>query len=132
MGIPQKKVPELRVEHIRTTKSKISPHTHSLIKAPAVRSVGWVGVVTSCIWHSTDKRAEWPPFQRCQVYDYPPFFNKKYMTNPIFLGSYVIGPTFLTSRYMRTFSLRDFSRLLVLLVFHELNAIFLYLSNYHQ
>ena len=25
--------------------------------------------VTSYIWHSTDMRAEWPPFQRCQVYD---------------------------------------------------------------
>ena len=44
-----------------------------------------------------------PFFQRCQVYDWPPFFNKKYMTDPIFLDSYVKGPTFLTSWYMHIF-----------------------------
>ena len=33
-------------------------------------------------------------FQRCQVYDRPPFFNKKYMTGPIFLHWYMKGPTF--------------------------------------
>ena len=35
-----------------------------------------------------------PLFQRCQVYDWPPFFNKKYMNGPIFLDSYVKGPIF--------------------------------------
>ena len=42
-------------------------------------------------------------FQRCQVYDWPPFFNKKYMNGPIFLDSYVKSPIFLTSWYMRIF-----------------------------
>ena len=41
--------------------------------------------------------------QRCQVYDWPPFFNKKYMKGPIFLDSYVKGPIFLTSWYMHIF-----------------------------
>ena len=54
---------------------------------------GWGGV-TSYLWHSTDVRAEYPLSQRCQVYDWPPFFNKKYMNGPIFLDSYV------TSWYM--------------------------------
>ena len=40
-----------------------------------------------------------PLFQRCQVYDWPPFFNKKYMNDPIFLDSYVKGPIFLTPWY---------------------------------
>ena len=53
--------------------------------------------VTSYIWHSTDVRAEWPLFQRCQVYDWPPCSNKKYMNEPIFLDAYVNGPIFLTS-----------------------------------
>ena len=46
-----------------------------------------------------------PLFQRCQVYDWPPFFNKKYMymNGPIFLNSYVKGPIFLTSWYMHIF-----------------------------
>ena len=65
---------------------------------------GGGGVVTSYIWHSTDVRAEWPPFSTLPS----PFFNKKYMTDPIFLYLYVKDPTFLTYRYMRTFSLRDF------------------------
>ena len=42
-------------------------------------------------------------FQRCQVYDWSPFFNKKYMNGPIFLDSYVKRPIFLTSWYMHTF-----------------------------
>ena len=37
-------------------------------------------------------------FQCHQVYDKPPFFNKKYMTDPIFLDSYVKGSTILTSQ----------------------------------
>ena len=41
-----------------------------------------------------------PLFQRSQVYDWPPFFNKKYMNDPIFLDSYVKGPIFLTFLYM--------------------------------
>ena len=44
-----------------------------------------------------------PLFQHCQVYDWPPFFNKKYMNGPIFLDSYVKGPIFLTSWYMHLF-----------------------------
>ena len=35
-----------------------------------------------------------PLFQRCQVYDWPPLFDKKYMTDPIFLDCYMKGPTF--------------------------------------
>ena len=70
---------------------------------------GWWRRDTSytCIWHSTDVRAEWPPFQHCQIYDnyiLPPFFNKKYMNDPIFLDSYVKGLTFLTSWYMHIFA----------------------------
>ena len=44
-----------------------------------------------------------PLFQRCQVYDWPPFFNKKYMNGPIFLDSCVKGPIFLTSWYTHIF-----------------------------
>ena len=49
-----------------------------------------------------------PLFQRCQVYDWPPFFNKKYMKGPIFLDSYVKGPIFLTSWYMHIFFAQRF------------------------
>ena len=65
-----------------------------------------------------------PLFQSCQVYDWPPFFNKKYMNSPIFLDSYVKGPIFLTSWYMHIFFAQRFSRLLILLVLHELTMIF--------
>ena len=58
-------------------------------------------MVTSYI--CMDVRAEWPLLQRCQVYDWPPFFNKKFMNAPIFLDSYVKGPIFLTSWYMHIF-----------------------------
>ena len=61
-----------------------------------------LGGVTSYIWHSTDVPNS-PLFQRCQVYDWPPFFNKRYMNGPIFLDSYVKGPIFLTSWYMHIF-----------------------------
>ena len=44
-----------------------------------------------------------PLFQQCQVYDWPPFFKKKYMNGPIFLDSYLKGPIFLTSWYMHIF-----------------------------
>ena len=49
-----------------------------------------------------------PLFQRCQVYDWPPFFNKKYMNGPIFLDSCVKGPIFLTSWYMHIFFAQRF------------------------
>ena len=49
-----------------------------------------------------------PLFQRCQVYDWPPFFNKKYMNDPIFLDSYVKGPIFLISWYMHIFFVQRF------------------------
>ena len=49
-----------------------------------------------------------PLFQRCQVYDWSPFFNKKYMNGPIFLDSYVKGPIFLTSWYMHIFFAQRF------------------------
>ena len=66
---------------------------------------GWgKGWVTSYIWHNTNSL----PFQRCQVYDWPPFFNKKYMNGPIFLDSCVKGPIFLTSWYMHIFFAQRF------------------------
>ena len=49
-----------------------------------------------------------PLFQHCQVYDWPPFFNKKYMNVPIFLDSCVKGPIFLTSWYMHIFFAQRF------------------------
>ena len=49
-----------------------------------------------------------PLFQHCQVYDWPPFFNKKYMNGPIFLDSYMKGPIFLTSWYMHIFFAQRF------------------------
>ena len=49
-----------------------------------------------------------PLFQRCQVYDWPPFFNKKYMNGPIFLDSCVKGPIFTTSWYMHIFYTQRF------------------------
>ena len=49
-----------------------------------------------------------PLFQRCQVYDWPLFFNKKYMNGPIFLDSCVKGPIFLTSWYMHIFFAQRF------------------------
>ena len=55
--------------------------------------------VTSYIWHSTDVRAEWPPLSALPGIRLAPlFFNKKYMTDPIFLDLNVKGPTFLTPR----------------------------------
>ena len=38
---------------------------------------GGGGRVISYICHSTDVRAEWPFFQRCQLYDWPPFSSTK-------------------------------------------------------
>ena len=51
-----------------------------------------------------------PLFQHCQVHDWPPFFNKKYMNGPIFLDSYVKGPIFLTSWYMHIFFTQEIFR----------------------
>ena len=68
-----------------------------------------------------------PLFQRCQVYDWPSFFDKKCMNDPIFLDSYVKGPFFWHPGMCTYFSLRDFSRLLVFLVFNELSVhVFVY------
>ena len=58
------------------------------------------GVRVTSYTHSTDVRAEWPLFPRCQVYDWPPFLNKKYIMTLFFLDSYVKGPIFLTPWYM--------------------------------
>ena len=49
-----------------------------------------------------------PLFQHYQVYDWSPFFNKKYMNGPIFLDSYVKSPIFLTSWYMHIFFAQRF------------------------
>ena len=48
-------------------------------------------------------------FQHCQVYYWPPFFNKKYMNGPIFLDSCVKGPIYLTLWYMHIFFAQRFS-----------------------
>ena len=53
--------------------------------------------------YSTDVRAEWPPFSALPGIWLAPFFNKKYMNDPIFLDSYVKGPIFLTSWNMHIF-----------------------------
>ena len=49
-----------------------------------------------------------PLFQRCQVYDWLPFLNKKYTNGPSFLDSYVKGPIFLTSWYVHIFLAQRF------------------------
>ena len=67
------------------------------------------------------------PFFSAARYMISPLFQQKVydcMTDLIFLDSYVKGPTFLTSRCMRIFFIRDFSRLLVLLVVNEMTVIF--------
>ena len=108
----------------------ISSLVHHILFARG-RGVGRGGGVTSYIWHSTDVRAEWPPFSALPGIWMAPFFQKKYMNDPIFLNSYVKCPIFLTAWYnvyassiCTYFSPRDFSRLLVLLVFNELTVIF--------
>ena len=55
---------------------------------------GWG--VTFYVWHSMDVHVvlNGPLFQCCQVCDWPPFFDKKYVTDPIFLDWYMRGPTF--------------------------------------
>ena len=61
----------------------------------------YICIVRMCVPNS-------PLFQRCQVYDWPPFFNKKYMNGQIFLDSCVKGPIFLTSWYMHIFFAQRF------------------------
>ena len=48
------------------------------------------GIVRMCVPNG-------PLFQRCQVYDWPPFLDKNYMTDLIFLDWYMKGPTFFHS-----------------------------------
>ena len=49
-----------------------------------------------------------PLFQHCQVYDWPPFFNKKCMNGPIFLDSYVKGPNDAFLVYAHIFRSQNF------------------------
>ena len=65
-----------------------------------------------------------PLFQRCQVYDWLPFFDKKYMTDPIFLDWYMKGPTFSDIPVYAHIFHSEIFEALVLLVFNELTAIF--------
>ena len=81
------------------------------------------GIVRMCVPNG-------PLFQRCQVYDYPPFSNKMHMTDPIFLDSYVKGPTFLISRYMCVSVVQRFFRG-YLFSWCSMNWL-LYLSNYQH
>ena len=71
-------------------------------------SRGAGGGVTSYIWHSTDVRAEYPPFSALPGIWLAPFFQQMYMNGPIFLDSYVKGPIFLTSWYMHIFFAQRF------------------------
>ena len=61
-----------------------------------------------------------PLFQHCQVYDWPPFFRKKYMIDRIFLDWYMKGPTF---PMYPVYFVQRFLRLLVYFIFNELTAI---------
>ena len=55
------------------------------------------------LYHSRDVRAERPPFSALPGKWLALFFQQKVYDWPIFLDSYVKGPTFLTSRYMHIF-----------------------------
>ena len=68
---------------------------------------GGVGV-TSYIWHSTVVHAELPPFSALPGIWLAPFFNKKYMNDPIFSGFLCERPHFLTSWYMHIFFAQRF------------------------
>ena len=68
------------------------------------------GRVTSYIWHSTDVRAEWPLFQRCQVYDWPPFSTKSIWMARFFWIPMWKAPFFWNPGICTYLSLRDFSR----------------------
>ena len=76
---------------------------------------GWLPIVWMCMPNA-------PLFQRCQVYDWPLFFQQKVYDWPHFSGLVYERPHFSdVSRYMHIFFVQ---RLLVLLVFNELTAIF--------
>ena len=94
------------LSHILFIKKKLNKWQYSVVaflfqdsvtlKSSGGGGGGGYGIVQMCVPNS-------PLFQRCQVYDWPPFFNKKYMNGPIFLDSCVKGPIFLTSWYMHIF-----------------------------
>ena len=75
------------------------------------------GIVRMCVPNS-------PLFQHCQVYDWPPFFNKSIWMARFFWFPMWKGPFYWHPGICTCFSLRDFSRLLILLVLHELTVIF--------
>ena len=62
-----------------------------------------------------------PLFQHCQVYDWPPFFNKKYMNGPMFLDSCVIFSDIQVYAYI--FRSEIFRGCFILLVLHKLTDI---------
>ena len=77
-------------EHLASSEVYLLVNLFEKPVSTAIRCI--YGIVRMCMPIS-------PLFQRCQVYDWPPFFNKKYMNDPIFLDSYVKGPIFLTTWY---------------------------------
>ena len=69
-------------------------------------------------------RAEWSPFSALPGVRLAPFFNKKCMTDPIFLDWYIKGLTFTDIPvYVHIFHSENFEAF-VLLVFNELTAVF--------
>ena len=86
---------------------------------------GGRGGVTSYIWHSTDVRTEWPPFFSAARYMIGPLFSTKsiWMTRFFWIPMWK-APLFWHPGICIYFMLIDFFRLLVLLVFNELTAIF--------
>ena len=83
---------------------------------------GGGGRLTSYIWHSTNVRAS-PLFQHCQVYDCPLFSTKSIWMAQFFWIPMWKAPFFWHPGICTYFSLRDFSRLLILMVLHELTDI---------
>ena len=84
---------------------------------------GWAGVVTSYIWHSMDEHAEWPPFSALPGIWLAPFCRQKVYNWPNGIWK---APLFLSSMYMHIFFTQRFLRLLILLVFNELTALFVW------
>ena len=77
------------------------------------------------IWHSTDVRAEWPPFSALPGIWLAPFFQQKVYEWPDFFWIPIWKAQCFWHPGICTYvSLRDFSRLLILLVLHELTVIF--------
>ena len=60
------------------------------------------------VWHSTDVRAEWPPFSAARYMIGPLFSTKSILMTQFFLDSYVKGPIILTSWYMHIFFAQRF------------------------